>query len=310
MIFNKGIKKLKCKLCWFRCGTDRTRTTGRCGIDSAIHVAHYGLHTGEEPYLTGAGGSGTIFFAGCTLRCTFCQNHQISRWTLKDKCTGTIVLSPEKLADVFFELKTLGAANINFVSPTPYVHGIIEAVGISRSRGFNLPFVYNTHGYDTPETIESLKGIIDIYLPDFKYGIDRLGEELSGAPGMYRLGRETMRSIYAQAGNLIFDSSGLAVKGTAIRHLVLPGHTENSLNVLDFLETIDKQLHLSLMSQFHPCGEPDRSHPELNRSLEVDEYEKVVQYAESLGFRNLLLQELESHGSYLPDFRREKVFEE
>jgi len=301
---------LKCELCWHRCGIDRNRTTGRCGIDNTLHVAHYGLHTGEEPFLTGKNGSGTIFFAGCTLRCSFCQNHQISRWRNDNTCTGTAALSPAELADVFFTLKDKGASNINLVSPTPYVPGIIEAVQIARARGFDLPFVYNTHGYDTPETIESLSGIIDIYLPDFKYGIDRLGEELSRAPGMYSRGKETLRSIYSQVGNLVLDSSGLAVKGTAVRHLVLPGNIENSLIILDFLETIDKRLHISLMSQFHPCGDLIRSHPELNRILSSEEYERVVQYAESLGFRNLLIQEMDSHESYLPDFRREKVFEE
>lgn len=301
---------MKCELCWFRCGIDRDRSTGRCGINNEIHVAHYGLHTGEEPFLTGKKGSGTIFFAGCTLRCSFCQNHQISRWTIRNKCTATSVITPDGLAEIFFNLKNQGAANINLVSPTPYVPGIIEAVKISRSKGFDLPFVYNTHGYDTPETIESLEGTIDIYLPDFKYGIDSLGEELSGAPGMYTRCKETLRSIFSIAGNLVFDKSGLAVKGTSVRHLVLPGNPENSLIVLDFLETIDKRLHISLMSQYHPCGELNTLHPELNRSLTVDEYDRIVMYAESLGFRNLLLQEIGSHESYLPDFRREKVFEE
>lgn len=301
---------MKCELCWFRCSIDRSLAAGRCGIDDAIHVAHYGLHTGEEPFLTGQNGSGTIFFAGCTLRCAFCQNHQISRWRPGNRCTTTSTLLPGELAEIFFLLKSMGAANINFVSPTPYVPGIIESVKIARSRGFDLPFVYNTHGYDTPATIESLSGIIDIYLPDFKYGTDSPGEELSGAPGMYTRCKETLRSIYAQAGSLELDSSGLAYKGTAVRHLVLPGNIENSLNVLDFLETIDRRLHISLMSQFHPCGGENRSHPELNRTLTVQEYERVVQYADSLGFTNLLLQEMDSHESYLPDFRREKVFEE
>lgn len=299
---------MKCELCWFRCGIDRSRTTGKCGIDNGIHIAHYGLHTGEEPFLTGAKGSGTIFFAGCTLKCAFCQNYQISRWRSGRRSTKTLTITAAMLAEIFMELKNMGAANINLVSPTPYVPAIIEAVNIAKSGGFDLPFVYNTHGYDTPETIGSLDGIIDIYLPDFKYGLDRLGEELSGAPQMFSRCKETMRSIFAQAGNLVGDSSGLAVKGTVVRHLVLPGNIENSLNVLDFLETIDRRIHLSLMSQFHPCGGLNTSHPELNRSLKKSEYERIVQYAESLGFRNLLIQKLASHRNYLPDFSREKVF--
>ena len=300
---------MKCELCWHRCGTDRSRSTGKCGIDNGIHIAHYGLHTGEEPFLTGTEGSGTIFFAGCTLKCAFCQNYQISRWRSGNHATEVLTITAPMLAEIFMELKSMGAANINLVSPTPYVPAIIDAVNIARSAGFDLPFIYNTHGYDTPGTIELLNGIIDIYLPDFKYGIDILGEELSGAPQMFSRCKETMRAIYAQAGNLILDSSGLAVKGTVVRHLVLPGNIENSLNVLDFLERIDRQINLSLMSQFHPCGGLLSSHPELNRSLEAKEYERVVQYAESLGFRKLLIQEMESHINYLPDFSREKVFE-
>lgn len=301
---------MKCELCLFRCGADRNITTGRCGIDSMIHVAHYGLHRGEEPFLTGKHGSGTIFFAGCTLRCSFCQNYQISRWRINNSCTPAETLTPEELCSIFFRLRETGAANINLVSPTPYVPGIIEAVKLAKSGGFDLPFVYNTHGYDTPETIDSLAGIIDIYLPDFKYGIDSLGLELSGAPWMYSRGKETLRRIYGQAGNLVTDTSGLAIKGTAVRHLVLPGNIENSLLVLDFLETVDRRMHISLMSQFHPCGAGLEGHPELNRTLYADEYERVVQYAESLGFRNLLIQEMESHSSYLPDFGKKNVFED
>jgi len=302
--------QMKCELCLFRCGVDRSRTTGRCGIDDRIYVAHFGLHTGEEPFLTGAHGSGTVFFAGCTLRCSFCQNYQISRWRINNRCIAPGTYDPSGLADIFFLLKEQGAANINLVSPTPYVHGIIEAVKEAKSRGFDLPFVYNTHGYDTPETIELLEGIIDIYLPDMKYGKDGIGEELSGAPNMYSLGKETLRSMYMQTGRLDIDSTGLARKGTAVRHLVLPGNIENSLLVLDFLETIDRRMHISLMSQFHPCGDFNRMHTDLNRTLRPDEYERVVHYAESLGFRNILTQELESHEGYLPDFHRKKVFEE
>lgn len=299
---------MKCELCLLRCGAERSVKTGSCGIDHMIHVAHYGLHRGEEPFLTGDTGSGTIFFAGCTLRCSFCQNYQISRWRTDNRCTAAETLSPEDLAGIFFKLRDMGAANINFVSPTPYVPGIITAVKIAESQGFTLPFVYNTHGYDSPETIDSLNGIIDIYLPDFKYGTDALGKELSGAPAMYSKGRETLKRIYTQAGNLVTGSSGLAVSGTAVRHLVLPGNVENSLLVLDFLETIDRRLHISLMSQFHPCGKLPAGHPELGRTLYRHEYERVVEYAQTLGFRNLLVQEMESHSEYLPDFGKKSVF--
>ncbi len=301
---------MKCTLCNFRCGTDRESFTGRCGIDNCIHISHYGLHRGEEPFLTGTHGSGTIFFSGCTLRCRFCQNWQISRWNV-GSADNVETVSPDRLIDIFYELESSGAANINFVSPTPYAHHIKDAIMNARKRGFSLPFIYNTHGYDSTETIDSLNGLIDVYLPDLKYGDDETGKMLSGAPGMYTHGKQVIKRMYEQAGLLRLDSNGLAVKGVAVRHLVIPGHIESSLQVLDFLESVDRRLHISLMSQFHPCGEkPDSLYPELNRTLSHSEYDRVVDYAHTLGLKNLLIQEMASHGNYLPDFDTNHVFTE
>jgi putative pyruvate formate lyase activating enzyme len=300
---------VKCNLCSFTCGVDRSKQPGHCGIDDKIYIAHHVLHRGEEPFLTGKYGSGTIFFAGCTLRCRFCQNFQISRWRCSDGTNSVETVSVKRLADIFRELKDMGAANINFVSPTPYASMIREAIILARDNGFNLPFVYNTHGYDTPETVDSLNGLIDIYLPDMKYGNDLTGKKFSGAPGLYTFGKECIKKMYEQAGLLSLDSNGLAYKGIAVRHLVLPGHVENSLQVIDFLESVDRRIHISLMSQYHPCGgNYDMEYPELNRTLHKDEYERVVEYARVLGFKNLLVQDMESHVSYLPDFDREEVF--
>jgi len=298
-----------CNLCSFRCGVDRSVHMGGCGIDDKVYVSHYGLHSGEEPFLTGENGSGTIFFAGCTLRCRFCQNYQISRWRSNSGSGDVEVVTGDRLAEIFFELEAMGAANINFVSPTPYVYQIIEAVSKAKAEGFKLPFVYNTHGYDSPETVESLDGLIDIYLPDMKYGDDALGKKFSGAPDLYTAGKLCVRKMYGQVGALQINSDGLAVKGTAVRHLVLPDHIESSLQVLDFLESVDRRMHISLMSQYHPCdGNFDTEYPELNRTLRADEYERVVEYARNLGFKNLLIQEMESHISFLPDFDRDDVF--
>jgi putative pyruvate formate lyase activating enzyme len=288
---------------------DRSIQTGRCGIDDKVYISHYGLHRGEEPFLTGKNGSGTIFFAGCTLRCRFCQNYQISRWRSADGTNGVETADRDRLIVIFRELESAGAANINLVSPTPYVYTIIEAVVRAKSEGFKLPFVYNTHGYDTAETVDMLNGIIDIYLPDMKYGDDVTGKKFSGAPDLYTAGKVSIRRMYDQAGLLQVNSEGSAFKGFALRHLVIPGHIESSLQVLDFLETVDRRIHISLMSQYHPCeGIPDREYPELNRTLRADEYERVVEYARNLGFKNLLIQEMESHISYLPDFGRDDVF--
>lgn len=298
-----------CSLCNHRCEAFREYSTGRCGIDDSIYIAHYGLHNGEEPFLTGKHGSGTIFFAGCSLRCRYCQNYQISRWRVADGCAGVEKISSDRLVEIFRELESLGASNINFVSPTPYARLIRDAVIKAKETGFKLPFVYNTHGYDTTGTIESLNGLIDIYLPDMKYGDDSLGEKFSGAPGLYTNGKVCIRKMYGQAGLLQFDKEGIAFRGTAVRHLVLPGHVESSFQVLDFLETVDLRLHISLMSQYHPFpGNIDPLYPELNRTLRDDEYERVVEYARNLGFKNLLVQEMDSHETCLPDFDRDDVF--
>ena len=299
----------KCTLCNLKCGVNRSVNPGRCGIDNNVYISHYGLHMGEEPFLTGEHGSGTVFFSGCTLRCRFCQNYQISRWKTVDGTECIEKVSVDRLVEIFQELEELGASNINFVSPTPYVPQIREAVIKARGTGFSLPFVYNTHGYDSPETIDSLSGLIDIYLPDMKYGDDELGRNFSGVPGLYTLGKECIRKMYKQAGLLEFNDKDLALKGVAVRHLVIPGHVESSLQVFDFLETVDRKIHISLMSQYHPCGvASDTEYPELDRTLMKEEYERVVEYARNLGFKNLMIQEMESHISFLPNFDHDDVF--
>jgi len=214
------------------------------------------------------------------------------------------------MVEIFHELESAGASNINFVSPTPYVPQIRDAIIKAKDSGFNLPFVYNTHGYDSPETVDSLSGLIDIYLPDMKYGDDILGEKFSGAPRLYTYGKECIRNMYDQSGLLQLDSDNMACKGIAVRHLVIPGHVESSLQVIDFLETVDRRIHISLMSQFHPCaGNRDLEYPDLNRTLSRDEYYRVVDYARTLGFKNLMIQEMDSHASFLPDFDLDDVFE-
>ncbi|MCL1864859.1 MAG: radical SAM protein [Spirochaetes bacterium] len=301
----------KCNLCNFKCGIDRSEHTGRCGLDNKIYVSHYGLHRGEEPFFTGNRGSGTIFFSGCTLRCRFCQNFQISRWRISKGLTGVDTVSVDSLIDIFYYLKSTGASNINLVSPTPYADKIREAITKAKAAGFNLPFIYNSHGYDSPETVESLSGLIDIYLPDMKYGDDSLAKNFSHAPRLYTEGKECIKNMYNQAGILKLDSNGSALKGIVVRHLVIPGHIESTFQVLDFLESIDRKIHISLMSQYHPFSvNRDKDFPELNRTLGRDEYKRVVDYAVNLGFKNLLIQGLDSHTSHIPDFNSDGVFEE
>jgi putative pyruvate formate lyase activating enzyme len=298
-----------CSLCNLKCGIDRSSALGFCGIDDGLYIAHYGLHRGEEPFLTLGSGSGTIFFAGCSLRCVFCQNYQISRLTGCRSAPAGLVRSYSigGLVSVFFELMDMGACNINLVSPTPYVPFIREAVTEAKRKAFPLPFVYNTHGNDSPETIESLADIIDIYLPDMKYGSDEAGLKFSGVDGLYSLGKKTIAAMYAQKGGLEFDANGMARRGVLVRHLVLPGQAENSMSVIDFLETLGRGIHLSLMSQFHPLA--DAPAGSINRRLSRAEYKRIADYALALGFENLLLQDMESGADELPDFTKENVFE-
>ena len=301
----------KCALCNIKCNVIRELNTGFCGIDDKLHISHYGLHHGEEPFLSSFGGSGTIFFSGCTLRCRFCQNYQISRLRFdgkKNNFTEKNEYSAKELTNIFFELKKMGARNINFVSPTPYVPFILEAVKEAKLAGFDLPFVYNSHGNDSLETIDRLYGIIDIYLPDMKYGNDETGFNFSGVKNLYSNAKNVIKRMYEQSGRLELDSNGVAIRGVAIRHLVLPGEIENSLSVIDFLESIDRKMYLSLMSQFHPNTSADLTYPNLGRLLSADEYNRIVSYATALGFENMLVQEMESSSEYLPDFNRRNVF--
>jgi putative pyruvate formate lyase activating enzyme len=301
----------KCNLCNFKCGVDRSKQTGRCGLDNKIYVSHYGLHRGEEPFFIGNRGSGTIFFSGCTLRCRFCQNFQISRWDISNQLSKTYIVSIDSLIKIFYYLESIGASNINLVSPTPYADKIREAIVKAKNEGFNLPFIYNSHGYDSPSTIESLSGDIDVYLPDMKYGDDFLGKKFSDAPRLYSEGKECIKKMYDQTGILKLDSNGFALKGIVVRHLVIPEHIESTFQVLDFLESIDRKIHISLMSQYHPFSvNRDKNYPELNRTLKSDEYKRVVDYSVNLGFRNLMIQGLDSHTSHIPNFNRDGVFEE
>jgi putative pyruvate formate lyase activating enzyme len=300
---------MKCNLCRRLCNIDRSHGVGRCGLDDNIYISYYGPHFGEEPFLVGQGGSGTIFFMGCNLRCAFCQNHQISRWTIKDKTVHAArQISSAELTRIFLELRDNDCANINLVSPTPYAHHIAAALAEAKKKGLAVPVVYNSHGYDAPEALNIMSGMVDIYLPDLKYGSDELGETYSGVPRYFTGARQTIVEMLAQAGHLTLDADEMAVKGLAVRHLVLPGHVENSLKALDFLASLGKETAVSLMSQYHPLPSLPGIPPELNRTLRREEYDRVVDHALDLCLENCLIQELSSHEKFLPDFNAEDCF--
>lgn len=298
-----GIASLaSCTLCPKKCGVNRTKgATGFCGAGLDPIVAHYGLHFGEEPPISGVRGSGTVFFSPCNLRCVFCQNYQISQRLSGER------LTPEGLAEVFLELEGQGAHNINLVSPTPYVPQIAAAITAARAAGLRIPFVYNTNAYEGEETIRTLEGLIDIYLPDFKYWKGDIAKRFSAAPRYPDVAAAAIIEMKNQVGDLAIEN-GVATRGLLIRHLVLPANLAGSKQVIAWIaQRLGVQTSLSLMSQYYPVYQAE-NYPILNRRIRHDEYDPLVQLLEEQGFTHVFLQELESAEVFLPDFRRQKPF--
>ena len=243
----------------------------------------------EEPCLSEGGGSGTVFFSGCPLGCIYCQNRQIALGQ-----TGK-PLSTQRLTEIFLELQEKGANNMNLVTPTHFVPLIAEALIMAKSQGLHLPIVYNTSGYEKVTTLQLLDGLIDIYLPDCKYVSSGLADRYSNAPDYFDVVRPALQEMYRQVGDPVFDtSSGLMVKGMIVRHLILPGHAEDSKRVVAYLyETFGDHIYISLMNQYTPVGKPT-AYPELHRTLTQSEYDEVVDYAISLGVENGFIQEGET----------------
>ena len=263
-----------CSLCPHKCGARRLENKkGTCGTARFAKVSSYNLHFGEEPCLVGAGGSGTIFFAGCSLRCLFCQNYPISQLRYGNE------VSADELADMMLYLQNEGAENINFVTPTHFSAQILEALVIAAEKGLRLPIVWNTSGYEETEVLKVLDGIVDIYLPDMKYSDEELARDLSNAEGYVQKNREAILEMWRQVGKLIVNERGVALRGLLIRHLVLPSHLENTRGVLEFLAGIDGKVAVSVMSQFFPAY---RAHerPSLNRTLSRSEWREVEQWVE------------------------------
>ena len=277
-----------CTLCPRQCGAKRTENDnigGYCGMPDQPMVARAALHFGEEPCISGTRGSGTVFFSGCSLGCVFCQNQEISHNRYGK------VITPERLADIFRELEQAGAHNINLVNPTHYAVSICKALELYKP---NIPVLYNTGGYERVETLKMLEGLIDIYLPDCKYIDSELSSALSDAPDYFQYNSAAIKEMVRQTGPVVLEDNGIALKGTIVRHLVLPGHTKNSIDVLDWLATIEN-VWVSLMFQYTPCGEL-AWHKELQRPLTRRECDKVWGHLSDLGL-NGYVQDRESNGT-------------
>jgi putative pyruvate formate lyase activating enzyme len=281
--------------------------TGYCKSDADMNIASICIHRGEEPPVSGPSGICNIFFAGCNLRCIYCQNYDISR--PEGECKRNLTTLNETL-DRIENILSDDIKTVGFVSPShvvPQVKAIIRGLN---SRGLLPITVYNTNSYDKPEVIDSLDGMIDVWLPDYKYVTPAIAKEFSDSSAYPEVALKTLKRMYYQKGSTLHtDEVGRAVSGMLIRHLVLPGHAEESKKVLKSIaEELSSGVHLSLMSQYHPTPYVV-NHPDLKRMLYREEYEAVVEYMEDLGFRNGWVQDMESYRNYRPDFRKEHPFE-
>lgn len=292
-----------CLLCPRKCGINRsTGQTGVCGVSSEIKVARAALHYWEEPCISGKRGSGAVFFSGCSLHCVFCQNREIS-----DGKEGKVI-SKERLSDIFMELADKGANNINLVTPGQYIPDIVWAVNDSKSRGMKLPIIYNTSGYENVTELKLLEGIVDVYLPDFKYMDSTLSARYSRAKDYPSVAKQALSEMVRQQPDVVIDNAtGLIQKGVIVRQLLLPGHVNDAKAVLKYLyDTYHDHVYISMMSQFTPIALKD--YPEINRTVTRREYERLVDYALEIGITNAFIQEGDvAKDSFIPAFDCEGV---
>ncbi len=295
----------KCDICPHCCGVNRLLgQVGRCAADAECRVASWCDHHGEEPAISGSKGSGTIFAAGCNLKCVFCQNYQISQTGIN----SYPAYSADKLADVMLQLQSKGCHNINLVSPTHVVPQLASALALAVRDGLDIPVVYNSNGYDRADVIKLLDSFIDIYLPDLKYADAEIAADLSGAPGYPDIAIAAIKEMYRQKGELAIDDNGVAVSGVIVRHLVLPGNLAGSREILARLATeVSPNITVSIMAQYYPthhAGEY-KQYP-LQRTITADEYEEAIDAFADAGLENGWAQELsEAPGNYQPDFDKE-----
>ena len=292
-----------CLLCPRKCGINRrTGQTGICGVSSEIKVARAALHYWEEPCISGKRGSGAVFFSGCSLHCVFCQNREIS-----DGKEGKVI-SKERLSDIFIELADKGANNINLVTPGQYIPDIVWAVNDAKSRGMKLPIIYNTSGYENVTELKLLEGIVDVYLPDFKYMDSTLSARYSRAKDYPSVAKQALSEMIRQQPDVVIDdATGLIQKGVIVRQLLLPGHVNDAKAVLKYLyDTYHDHIYISMMSQFTPIALKD--YPEINRTVTKREYERLVNYALEIGITNAFIQEGDvAKDSFIPAFDCEGV---
>lgn len=287
-----------CRLCPRSCGADRTKgAAGFCGAGASVKIARAALHFWEEPCISGRSGSGTVFFSHCSLQCVYCQNYQIS--------TGHkgYFLSIPELADTFLNLQEQHAHNINLVTPTHFIPQTASALRMAKKNGLNLPIVYNSSGYECVEALKQMEGLVDIYLPDFKYWNGRYALQYSKAPGYRQAAQAALVEMYRQVGTVVFDPSGLLKRGMVVRHLMLPGLLFDSKKIIDYLfDTYGDSIYISIMSQYTPLPHVAKI-KELNRPLPAGHYEAMVRYCMERGITNAYIQDgAAAKESFIPSF--------
>ena len=285
-----------CKMCPHKCGINRySEKLGRCKAKDTVKIALYSVHNFEEPCISGENGSGTIFFSNCNLNCKYCQNYEISQLGKGKE------ISIEKLAEIFLLQQEKKVENINLVTPTSYILQIIEAIKIAKSKGLNIPIVYNTNAYENVESLKLLEGYVDVYLPDLKYAKNELGEKYSKVKNYFDIATKAIQEMYRQVGKFQIDDRGIIKKGLVIRHLVLPNQLENSKKVLKWIkENFNDDVLVSVMAQYFPTYLA-KEESGLNRKLTSKEFEEIQDYVWNLDIKHGYMQELGEHEEeYVP----------
>ena len=308
-----------CRLCARSCGVNRMKNrAGRCGQTEELVVARAALHMWEEPCISGKEGSGAVFFVGCPLGCVFCQNREIARGrAARDESSraeneishrnGELpgkIITIDRLAEIFLELQGQKANNINLVTPTHYVPQIVEAVREARKKGLHIPIVYNTGSIETPETVHLLEDTVDIFLPDLKFCGRDVAGRYAQMPAYFDIAIKAIGEMVRMRGEAAFDERGMMTRGVIVRHMVLPGHTKDSKEILRYLwENFGDSIYVSIMNQYTPMPGIEQEFPELGRRVTRREYDRVVDYALELGFSNAFVQEGQTaEESFIPAF--------
>jgi putative pyruvate formate lyase activating enzyme len=293
----------KCTSCPRNCLADRTNgELGTCQSGDKPIVSSYTPHFGEEPVLSGTNGAGNIFFGNCNLRCDYCQNFVISQ---NPKIEIRNEVSIERLSDIMLELQNRYCHNIGLVSLTHFAVPILKSIMLAIEKGLNLPIIYNTNGYDSVEVLKLYKDVINIYLPDFKYGNNDYGRRYSKVPNYFEKCKLAIKEMYDQVGSDLIYENGVVVRGIIIRHLVLPNGLAESEEVFKFIAELDPKIHISLMAQYYPTNRAEKNIL-LNRTIRYSEFERVTDLLHKHGLENGWIQEMESHDFYRPNFQKDR----